>query len=56
MCFAEQRLGIGFGCYAPMWCCCLANVALCLTLVLAVLRVLDAIESIQTLLAIWSTQ
>ena len=37
---------------APMWHCCLASVALCLALVLAVLRVLDAIEGIHTLLAV----
>ena len=40
----------------PMWRCCLASVALCLALVFVVLCVLDAIVSIQTLLAIWSAQ
>ena len=39
---------------APMWHRCLASVALCLALVLVVLRVLDAIESIHMSLAVWS--
>ena len=41
---------------APMWRCCVASVALCLALVLAMLRVLDAIEGIQTPLAVWSAR
>ena len=47
---------LAFGLVAPMRRCGLANVALCLALVLAVLRVLDAIESIPTLLTVRSTQ
>ena len=41
-----------FGFVVPMWHCGFANVALCLALVLAVLRVLDAIEGIQMPLAV----
>ena len=43
-------LALGF--VVPMWRCSLASVTLLLALVLVVLRVLDAIESIQTLLAV----
>ena len=56
VCFAEQCLSIGLVVIVPMWRCCLASVALCLALVFAVLCVLDAIVSIQTLLAVWSAQ
>ena len=47
--FAKECLNISFVCCGPLWQCGLANVVLCLTLVLAMLHVLDANESIQTL-------